>query len=103
MTLSGNPVQNRLDRTSFGSSGQEHVSLNADYRLNSSWHVYGGLNYTHFNYTGGALNSPLARILNYTEPPSLPPTSLACNWALPAVSEDDVSRVGVHAAHPAWV
>ncbi len=70
MTPSGNPFQDRLGRASFGSSGQERVILDADYRLNSSWHIYGGLNFTHFNYTGGALNSPLAQFLDYTEPPS---------------------------------
>ena len=70
MTPSGTPLQDRLGTASFGSSGQERISLDADYRLNSSWHVYGGLNFTHFNYTGGALNSPLAQFLDYTEPPS---------------------------------
>ena len=70
MTPSGTPLQDRLGTASFGSSGQERISLDADYRLNSRWHVYGGLNFTHFNYTGGALNSPLAQFLDYTEPPS---------------------------------
>ncbi len=70
MTPSGTPLQDRLGTASFGTSGQERISLDADYRLNSSWHVYGGLNFTHFNYTGGALNSPLAQFLDYTEPPS---------------------------------
>ncbi len=70
MTPSGTLFQDWLGTASFGSSGQERISLDADYRLNSSWHVYGGLNFTHFNYTGGALNSPLAQLLGYMEPPS---------------------------------
>jgi len=70
MTPSGSLLQDNLGTASFGTSGEERVSLDADYRLNSSWHVYGGLNFTHFNYTGGALSSPLAQFLGYVEPPS---------------------------------
>lgn len=70
MTPSGNIIENNLGTASFGTSGEERVSLDADYRLNGSWHVYGGLNFTHFNYTGGPLNSPLAQLLGAAEPPS---------------------------------
>jgi len=46
----------------FGTSGEEKISLDADYALTGihrngmGWHLYGGLSYTHFNYTGGSLN-----------------------------------------------
>ncbi len=39
---------------SFGTSGEEKVGASADYRLDHSWHLYGGLSYTHFNYTGSS-------------------------------------------------
>lgn len=70
MTPSGSLLQDNLGTASFGTSGEERVSLDADYRLNGSWHVYGGLDFTHFNYTGGPLNSPLAQLLGAAEPPS---------------------------------
>ncbi len=49
---------------SFGTTGEEKISLNADYALSGKygygagmgWHLYGGLSYTHYNYTGGQLN-----------------------------------------------
>lgn len=37
----------------FGTSGQEKISADIDYRVYQNWHLYGGLSYTHFNYTGG--------------------------------------------------
>ena len=37
---------------SFGTSAEERVSLDADYRLNNSWHAFAGLGLTHFEYTG---------------------------------------------------
>ncbi len=46
---------NTLGSASFGTSGQEKIAADLDYRVSSKWHLYGGLNYTHFNYTGGAL------------------------------------------------
>lgn len=70
MTPSGSLLQDNLGTAGFGTSGEERVSLDADYRLNGSWHVYGGLDFTHFNYTGGPLNSPLAQLLGAAEPPS---------------------------------
>jgi hypothetical protein len=36
----------------FGTSAQERVSLDADYRLNSAWHAFAGLGLTHYTYTG---------------------------------------------------
>lgn len=36
----------------FGTSAQERVSLNADYRLNGAWHAFAGLGLTHYTYTG---------------------------------------------------
>jgi hypothetical protein len=45
-----------LGSASFGTSGEEKVGADADYRIYSKWHLYGGLSYTHFNYTGGSLN-----------------------------------------------
>lgn len=36
----------------FGSSAQERISLNADYRLNGAWHAFAGLGLTHYTYTG---------------------------------------------------
>ncbi len=44
---------------SFGTSGQEKIAADVDYRISGLWHLYGGLNYTHFNYTGGLLTSGL--------------------------------------------
>lgn len=70
MTPSGNAFEDHLGTASFGTSGEERVSLDADYRLNGSWHIYGGLDFTHFNYTGGPLNSPLAQLIGAAEPPS---------------------------------
>ncbi|MDE8349891.1 MAG: hypothetical protein POG74_10485 [Acidocella sp.] len=34
-------------------SAQERVSLDADYRLNSTWHAFAGLGLTHYSFTGG--------------------------------------------------
>lgn len=36
----------------FGTSAQERVSLDADYRLTSAWHAFAGLGLTHYTYTG---------------------------------------------------
>lgn len=45
-----------LGVASFDVSGEEKVGFNADYRISGPFHIYGGVNYTHFNYTGGLLN-----------------------------------------------
>jgi len=37
---------------SFGTSAEERVGLDADYRLDQSWHAFAGLGLTHYNYTG---------------------------------------------------
>jgi len=36
----------------FGTSAEERVGLDADYRLDQSWHAFAGLGVTHYNYTG---------------------------------------------------
>ena len=45
-----------LGSAQFGVTGEEVLGLDADYRLVGPVHVYSGLDYTHFTYTGGALN-----------------------------------------------
>lgn len=42
-----------VGRAKFGTSGEEKLSLDADYAVAENVHIYGGLSYTHFNYTGG--------------------------------------------------
>ncbi len=46
-----------LTSASFGTTGEEKIALDADYRVSGNIHLYGGLNYTHFNYTGGPINA----------------------------------------------
>jgi hypothetical protein len=53
-----------LGVANFDISGEEKVGFNADYRISGPFHIYGGVNYTHFNYTGGLLNG------GYFEPSS---------------------------------
>jgi hypothetical protein len=36
----------------FGTSAEERVSLDADYRLTTSWHAFAGLGIAHYGYTG---------------------------------------------------
>jgi len=36
----------------FGTSAEERVGLDADYRLDQSWHAFAGLGLTHYNYAG---------------------------------------------------
>jgi len=36
----------------FGTSMEERVSLDADYRLTRTWHAFAGLGLTHYGYTG---------------------------------------------------
>ncbi len=36
----------------FGTSAEERVSLDADYRLSSDWHAFAGLGLSHFGYSG---------------------------------------------------
>lgn len=57
---------NTLGNTSFGTSGQEKIAADVDYRISGPWHLYGGLSYTHFNYTGGALNFGASEPLSST-------------------------------------
>ncbi len=40
----------------FGSSAEERVSLDADYRITSAWHAFAGLGITHYEYTGSKPN-----------------------------------------------
>lgn len=44
-----------ISSAKFGTSGEEKLSVGADYRISGHVHLYGGLSYTHFNYTGGPL------------------------------------------------
>lgn len=39
-------------RGNFGTSAEERVGLDADYRLDGPWHAYAGLGVEHYNYTG---------------------------------------------------
>ena len=39
-------------RGDFGTSAEERVGLDADYRLGGSWHAYAGLGVAHYDYTG---------------------------------------------------
>ncbi len=41
----------------FGTSAEERVGLDADYRLSSSWHAYAGLGLTYYNYTASKIDS----------------------------------------------
>ncbi len=36
----------------FGTSAEERVSLDADYRLDQSWHAFAGLGITHYDFSG---------------------------------------------------
>jgi hypothetical protein len=36
----------------FGTSAEERVRLDADYRLGAAWHAFAGVGLTHYNYTG---------------------------------------------------
>lgn len=42
---------------SFGSSAEERVSLDADYRFTDNWHAFAGLGITHYDYTGSKANA----------------------------------------------
>ncbi len=37
---------------SFGSSAEERISLDADYRLTPTWHAFAGLGFVHYEYGG---------------------------------------------------
>lgn len=41
----------------FETSGEEKIGLSANYQLTGPWSVYGGLDFTHYNYTGGILSN----------------------------------------------
>jgi len=49
-----------LGSASFDTTGEEVVGVDADYRIAGPVHLYGGLDYTHFDYSGGALNGGFA-------------------------------------------
>lgn len=53
-----------LGHANFGTSGEEKIDVSANYTVSGPWSVYGGLDFTHFNYTGGQI-PPVA-----FEPPS---------------------------------
>lgn len=42
---------------SFGSSAEERVALDADYRIGSTWHAFAGLGITHYEYAGSKPNA----------------------------------------------
>ena len=41
----------------FGTSAEERVRLDADYRLGGSWHAFAGLSAVHYNYAGSKAGS----------------------------------------------
>lgn len=41
----------------FGSSAEERVSLDADYRFTNAWHAFAGLGISHYEYTGSKPNA----------------------------------------------
>jgi hypothetical protein len=45
----------RLGSAQFATSGEENVGVTTDYRVSGPLHLFGGVHYTHFNYTGGPL------------------------------------------------
>lgn len=65
--MNTNVLNGKANPVSFGTTGEEKISLDADYALSGAygygagmgWHLYGGLSYTHYNYTGGALTIPI--------------------------------------------
>ncbi|WP_051690734.1 outer membrane beta-barrel protein [Acidithiobacillus thiooxidans] len=59
-----------LGSAHFGVSGEEKVAVSANYRISGPWSVFGGLNFTHFNYTGGAITSYTQDVTDASEPPS---------------------------------
>lgn len=40
----------------FGTSAEERVSLDADYRLNNAWHAFAGVGVSHYGYSGSKPN-----------------------------------------------
>ncbi len=38
----------------FGTSAEERISLDADYRLTPAWHAFAGLGFVHYDYAGAA-------------------------------------------------
>jgi hypothetical protein len=58
MTPTGVPgyPNGSLGSASFKTSAEEMINAKADYALTSNFHLYGGVQYVHFNYTGGPLN-----------------------------------------------
>ncbi len=41
----------------FGTSAEERVSLDADYRLTNAWHAFAGLGISHYEYAGSKPNA----------------------------------------------
>ncbi|WP_291511199.1 hypothetical protein [Acidithiobacillus sp.] len=52
----------------FGTSGQERIKISADYAMSSQWHIFGGLNFTHFTYTG-TKEYPFTETISYNGTP----------------------------------
>lgn len=53
-----------LGSAQFATSGEENVGVSTDYRISGPLHLFGGVHFTHFNYTGGPLK------YGYVEPSS---------------------------------
>lgn len=54
--MTPNLYDGMLGTANFKTSGEEVLGLNADYRLMGHVHLFGGVSYTHYDYTGGLLN-----------------------------------------------
>ena len=52
LALVGGGIKTSQWSSGFGTSGEESIGIHADYKISGGWHVYGGLNFTHFTYTG---------------------------------------------------
>lgn len=53
-----------LPSAHFKTSGEESLALDANYRISGPWSAFGGMSFTHFNYTGGGMGA------DYMEPSS---------------------------------
>lgn len=53
--MTPNLYQGALGTAHFGTTGEEVLGVDADYRLLQHVHLFGGVGYTHYNYTGGLL------------------------------------------------
>lgn len=72
LALVGGGIKTSQWSSGFGTSGEETVGIHADYKISGGWHVYGGLNFTHFTYTGTGIVTFYQGATKYIgkEPPS---------------------------------